>query len=134
MRKMVNNYVRGFLGALALVLSATFTQLSYADTIAMIGTGDVGSALGKNWSTRGHTIVYGSRNPTSKSTQALVAATTGNASATTPAEAVVGADVVVVAVPWAVGEEVVAGLGDLSGKIVIDPIKRTMIMDVYVLS
>ncbi|MDG2087915.1 MAG: NAD(P)-binding domain-containing protein [Arenicellaceae bacterium] len=121
MRKMVTYYARGFLGTLALILSATFTQISYADTIAMIGTGAVGSALGKNWSNRGHTIVYGSRDPARESTQALVAATGGNASAKTPAEAVVGADVVVIAVPWAVGEEVVAGLGDLSGKIVIDP-------------
>ena len=121
MSKMVTNYARGFLGTLALVLSATFTQVGYADPIAMIGTGDVGSAVGKNWSTRGHPIIYGSRNPASESTQALVAATSGNASAKTPAEAAVGADVVVVAVPWAVGEEVVAGLGDLSGKIIVDP-------------
>lgn len=121
MRNMVIFYARSILGTLALVLSATFTQLSYADTIAIIGTGDVGSALGKNWSKRGHTIVYGSRNPASESTQALVEATGENASAKSPAEAVVGADVVVVAVPWEVGEEVVASLGDLSGKIVIDP-------------
>ena len=121
MHIMVTNYARGFIKTLTLILSIVFTPASFADTIAMIGTGDVGSALGKNWSQRGHTIVYGSRDPSRESVQALVEATDGNASAKTPAEAVVGADVVVVAVPWAVGEEVVAGLGDLSGKIVIDP-------------
>ncbi len=119
--KAIGAHAKYVLGILVLVSSTAFSQVSFADTIAMIGTGNVGSALGKNWSQRGHTIVYGSRNPTSESVQALVAATGNNASATNQAEAVIGADVVVIAVPWEVGEQVVAALGDLSGKIVIDP-------------
>ncbi|MBT5030876.1 MAG: NAD(P)-binding domain-containing protein [Proteobacteria bacterium] len=115
------NSINRVFSVLAMISMTAFAQASFADTIAMIGTGSVGSALGKDWSQRGHTIVYGSRNPGSESVQALVAATSGDASATTQAEAVIGADVVVVAVPWEVGEQVVAGLGDLSGKIVIDP-------------
>ena len=35
-----------------------------ADTIAVIGTGKVGSALGTELAAEGHTIVYGSRDPT----------------------------------------------------------------------
>ena len=119
--KAISEHAKQILAILVIVSSTAFAQVSLADTIAMIGTGNVGSALGKNWSQRGHTIVYGSRNPASESVQALVAETGNNASATTQAEAVEGADVVVVAVPWEVGEEVVAALGDLSGKIVIDP-------------
>ena len=53
--------------------------------------------------------------------QALVEATGGGATAVTPAEAVIGADVVVLAIPWDAVESVVTSLGDLSGKIVIDP-------------
>jgi len=94
---------------------------AYAETFAMIGTGDVGSALGKRFTQLGHTVVYGSRDPSRASVRALVAETGGGAAAATPAEAVVGADVVVLAVPWNAVESIVAGLGDLSGKIVIDP-------------
>ncbi len=43
------------------------------------------------------------------------------ASATTQAEAVVGADIVVLAVPGLLVEEITLSLGDLSGKIIIDP-------------
>ena len=34
-----------------------------AETVAMIGTGNVGAALGQRFAEHGHTIVYGSRNP-----------------------------------------------------------------------
>ena len=55
---------------------------------------------------------------------ALVERTGGNASATTQTEAVAGADIVVLAVPGGIVEEVVQGLGDLSGKIILDPTNR----------
>lgn len=94
-----------------------------AETIAVIGTGNVGSALGPEFAALGHTIVYGSRNPDRPEVAALVARTAG-ASATTQVRAVVGADVVVLAVPGNVAEEVTLGLGDLSGKIILDPTNR----------
>ena len=34
-----------------------------AETIAIIGTGNVGGALGKRWAAVGHTIVYGALDP-----------------------------------------------------------------------
>jgi len=106
----------------ALLLAAMGTSFNaLADTFAIIGTGNVGSALGKRFTQLGHTVVYGSRDPSRDSVQALVAETSGGATATTPAAAVVGADFVVLAVPWNTVESVVDGLGDLSGKIVIDP-------------
>jgi predicted dinucleotide-binding enzyme len=92
-----------------------------ADTIAVIGTGDVAGALGPEFAAQGHTIVYGSRNPARDEVRALVERTGGEASATTPAESVVGADIVVMAVPGAVVEAVTGNLGDLAGKIIIDP-------------
>lgn len=95
-----------------------------AATIAVIGTGNVGGALGPEFAQQGHTIVYGSRDPGRTEVQELVARTGGNASATSQSEAVVGADIVVVAVPGDVAEEVVRGLGNLSGKIILDPTNR----------
>ena len=93
----------------------------YADTIAVIGTGDVAGALGPEFAAQGHTIVYGSRNPSRDYVRALVARTGSAASATTPAESVAGADIVVMAVPGTAVEAVTRSLGDLSGKIIIDP-------------
>jgi len=95
-----------------------------AATIAVIGTGNVGGALGPEFAQQGHTIVYGSRDPGRTEVQELVARTGGNASATSQSEAAVDADIVVLAVPGDVAEEVIRGLGNLSGKIVLDPTNR----------
>jgi len=95
--------------------------VSSADTIAVIGTGNVGAALGPEFGALGHTIVYGHREPGREDVQALVARTPGNASVKLPADAVVGADMVVLAVPGTSAVEITRGLGDLSGKIIIDP-------------
>ena len=92
-----------------------------ADTIAIIGTGNVGAALGPEFSAQGHTIVYGSRDPSSDDVKALVARTGDGTTATTPANAVRDAGIVVLAVPGMLVAEITQGLGDLSGKIIIDP-------------
>ena len=94
---------------------------AFGDTIAIIGTGDVGAALGPEFAAQGNTVVYGSRDPSREKVVALVSRTGANASATTPAAAVVGADIVVLAVPGLLVEEITRGLGDLSGKIIIEP-------------
>ncbi len=74
-------------------------SVANADTIAVIGTGQVGSALGPEFAAQGHDIVYGSRNPDSQKVKDLVAKTPGNASAALPENAVRDADIVVLAVP-----------------------------------
>lgn len=109
------------LGFVWLIAGQFAAQGSLADTIAIIGTGDVAGALGPEFAAQGHTIVYGSRNPARDEVRALVARTGGDASATTPAQSVIGADFVVMAVPGAVVEAVTGNLGDLTGKIIIDP-------------
>ncbi len=106
---------------IATALLILFGSIAAADTIAIIGTGDVAHALGVEFAAQGHTIVYGSRKPDRGSVQDLVEATGHGASATTQAEAVVGADIVVLAVPGMLIEEITLSLGDLSGKIIIDP-------------
>ena len=96
-------------------------SFSSAETIAIVGTGNVGSALGTEFAQQGHTIIYGSRNPDRHSVQELVAATGDSASATISSDAVKNADIVVLAVPGLAVQEVLESLGDLSGKIIIDP-------------
>ena len=108
---------RVVLAALTLMLGAP----AFADTIAVIGTGDVGSALGPEFAAQGHTIVYGSREPQRGKVKELVEKTGELASATTPADAAAQADIVVLAVPGLMVEEITKSLGDLSGKIIIDP-------------
>ena len=105
------------LAALAAMLLTSIA--AHAETVAVIGTGNVGMALGTEFGGIGHTVIYGSRSPDSEKTQALVAKTE-NASAALPADAAAMADVVILAVPGMVTETVVKGLGDLSGKIIID--------------
>lgn len=95
--------------------------IAHADRIAVIGTGDVGSALGPALAALGHDVVYGSREPSRDSVAGLVARTGHGATATTPAAAARDAGIVVLAVPGRLAVEVVEGLGDLSGKIIIDP-------------
>jgi predicted dinucleotide-binding enzyme len=92
-----------------------------ADTVAVIGTGRVGGALGPQFARLGHRVIYGSRDPARDAVRELVAATGGEASATTQGEAAGAADYVVLAVPWHAARTVVHNLGDLDGKIIIDP-------------
>ena len=119
----------GFIFALVVLVGFAAPAGVSADTIAMIGTGEVGSALGPRLANLGHDIVYGSRSPERDDVQALVAATGERASATTPAEAARQADIVLIGLPWDVAEEVVIGLGDLSGKIIIDPINPRIVSE-----
>lgn len=92
-----------------------------AETVAVIGTGNVGSALGQRFAELGHEIVYGSRDPGRASVERLVSETGPTASAATQRAAAQAADIVVFAVPWDVVEDLTRTLGDLSGRIIIDP-------------
>jgi hypothetical protein len=88
--------------------------------IAIIGTGNVGQALAYGWTNKGHDVTFGSRAPAGEKAQAAVAATGSKATVKREQEAVQAANVVVLAVPWDATENVVKGLGDLAGKILID--------------
>jgi 8-hydroxy-5-deazaflavin:NADPH oxidoreductase len=86
--------------------------------IAIIGTGNVGSALGTRWTQRGHEVVFGSRDPSNPKVQKLLAAT--GAGAASIRDAVADASVVVLATPWDATQSSIAAAGDLSGKILLD--------------
>ena len=125
----MNNSIRRFDNrrvAMCLVAMLWSAAIS-AETVAIIGTGEVAAALGPEFAAQGHEIVYGSRNPDRGSVRELMARTGGDASAAAQPVAAAGADIVVLAVPWSAVEEVVGNLGDLAGKIIIDPTNPRMV-------
>lgn len=109
------------------VITLVYSSASMSETIAMIGTGNLGRALGPAFATLGHEIIYGSRNPDRAEIRDLVVRTGNGASATGQPEAAARADIVVLAVPWNAIEGLMSNLGDLSGKIIIDPTNPRMI-------
>lgn len=90
------------------------------DTVAVLGTGDMGDSFGPRLAALGYRVIYGSRNPASDKVMALVALTGHDSSATTQMEAAQQADIVLLALPWPAMETVTQNLGDLSGKVLID--------------
>jgi 8-hydroxy-5-deazaflavin:NADPH oxidoreductase len=108
-----------FLFTLTMLVSAICIA-AQTETVAVIGTGDMGDSLGPRFARLGYRVVYGSRSPESDSVRALVERTGGVASATTPKEAAQQANIVLMLVPWPAMEAVAQSLGDLSGKIVVD--------------
>lgn len=92
-----------------------------AETVAMIGTGNVGAALGRRFAENGHKVIYGSRDPSAADVRELESITGHGAVAVSQADAAAQADIVVLAVPWTAVEGIVRSLPDLSGKIVVDP-------------
>ena len=86
--------------------------------IAIIGSGNVGKALAGSFVRAGHGVTLSAAHPDHAR---AAAEATGAQAAATDREAVTGADVVVLAVPYGVLLAVVDGLGDaLTGKVVID--------------
>ena len=90
------------------------------ETVAVIGTGDMGDSLGPRLAALGYRVVYGTRDPASDRVAALVARTGHGATATTQKGAAQAGDVVFTLVPWPAMEEVAQSLGSLSGKIIVD--------------
>lgn len=88
--------------------------------IAVIGTGSVGAALGAKWGAAGHTVIYGSRDPSSERIQALLARTGPSAKAENAVAAVQEAHAIILALPWGVTQAALASLGSLRGRIVVD--------------
>jgi len=114
---------------IVLLLASALPLASRAETIALIGTGEVSQAFGPRLAKLGHRVIYGSRAPERPEIRDLLRATGDTASAELPNVAAALADIVMIAVPWNVAEEVVVGLGDLSGKIIIDPVNPRIIAD-----
>ncbi len=86
--------------------------------IAIIGTGRLGSTLGKMWAEKDHTIMFGSRDPqkAKKLANSIGSGTSGG----TYEEAAKFADIIVLAVPWSGAKESIKTAGVLDGKILVD--------------
>jgi predicted dinucleotide-binding enzyme len=88
-------------------------------TIAIIGTGNVGSAIGSSAAKAGYEVVFAGQDAAKAQ---AVAAAAGATAAATSREAVAGADIVVLAVPYGALAAVAAEIAPVAaGKIVIDP-------------
>ena len=87
--------------------------------VGIIGSGNVGGALGGVWVKAGHEVMFSSRNL--EHDKALAAQLGANARAGTPREAAAFGEVLMVSVPYRALPEVGKELGDLlKGKVVID--------------
>ncbi len=86
--------------------------------IGIIGSGNMGSALGKIWAKQGHQVVFSySRDPAKLETIAAIAG--ANARVGTPQQAVESSDVIMMTLQPFVLEEVLSAISSLENKIVI---------------
>jgi predicted dinucleotide-binding enzyme len=105
--------------------------------IAILGAGNVGGTLGRRWAELGHDVVFGIRNPERGASAVKGGANLPpKASVASPAAAVRGAEVVVLATPWgAVAdalEEAGVKSGALDGLPLLDttnPLRKDMSLD-----
>jgi predicted dinucleotide-binding enzyme len=87
--------------------------------IGVIGSGNVGSALGRVWARAGHPVMFSSRHV--EDDERLAADIGANARAGTPAEAAAFGEVLLFAVPYGALPELGQALKDaIEGKVVID--------------
>ena len=88
--------------------------------IAVIGTGFIAEILGTSLAGAGHKVTFGSRHPDDDDVAAASSATVSSV-----ADALAGADVVIVAIPGPAVPDLVASHEDgLAGKLVIDATNR----------
>ena len=85
--------------------------------VTVIGAGNMGAAFAKQLSRVGHQVSVASRDP--RKAQILAAGIAG-VGALAPADVAANADVIVLATGYADAVAALQGLGDLSGKVVID--------------
>jgi predicted dinucleotide-binding enzyme len=95
--------------------------------IAIIGTGNVGSAIARGLKGRSHVVTLGVREASRPDIVAL--AKEVGARLTDPQEAAQSAEVVILALPWDKAESAVRALGDLTGRIVIDCMNPLAMID-----
>jgi 8-hydroxy-5-deazaflavin:NADPH oxidoreductase len=78
--------------------------------ITVVGVGNVGRALGPRWASLGHAVTYGVRDPDADRHAPLLASTIGGRVASVES-AIIGADGVLLGVPWSAAESVARSLG-----------------------
>ena len=96
--------------------------------IAMIGAGNVGGTLGRRFAELGHDVTFGLREGSD-----VKGGTPPRARTATVADAVKGAEVVVLATPWGAVADAIDEMGPLGGKVLIDatnPLTAGLTLDV----
>ena len=89
--------------------------------LGVLGAGNIGGTLGKKWAACGHQVCFGVRSPDKPSLVEQVKAMDGDVRIGTSSEAIAGADIIVLALPGAAVEQVVAdNVSVLEGKTIID--------------
>ena len=116
------DFIKATAGA-AVALSPILARIAAAADagikIGVIGSGHVGSAIGKVWATAGHPVMFASRNLDHD--KQLAAGIGANASAGTPAEAAAFGEVLLLAVPYGALPELGKALAPaIKGKVIID--------------
>lgn len=92
---------------------------STSTRIGIIGSGKVGSAIGRTWVNHGHEVMFSSRNLAND--KALATQLGAKARAGTPKEAASFGDVILIAVPYGALPDLGKSLkNELNGKVVID--------------
>ena len=119
----MNQYRRRFLVVAGVAIAAVVLALPARSAemmkIGIIGSGNVGSALGAVWVKAGHEVMFSSRHI--EHDRALAAELGAGARAGTPREAAAFGEVVMVSVPYGALPDVGKDLADLiKGKVVID--------------
>jgi 8-hydroxy-5-deazaflavin:NADPH oxidoreductase len=88
--------------------------------IAIIGSGNVGSVLGRRLAAAGHHICFASRTPDSERMAAIIADCPPRCEASYLQPAVTGADVVIYAAPYQEAELIFSAVDDFHGAVLID--------------
>ena len=88
--------------------------------IAVIGTGNVGQALGVTWAQKGHEVIFATRDPESEKVREVLARAGEKTVAMSTGVAVAAATVIILATPWNAVESVLNTIPDWSGKILVD--------------
>ena len=102
------------------------------EAIAILGTGNLGAAMGKLWATHGHPIIYGSRTPRDARVVEIVKDTGSQASAVNYGEVAASpANTVLFALPPEAVPALVPTLGGLDGKVIMDPMNAFQMVDGY---
>jgi len=87
--------------------------------IGIIGSGNIGQALGRRWAASGHQLYY-SFSHDSEKLEALARESGNDSKAVTPYDAVRCSDIVLFAPPWTQIDEAIKQVGRFEGQIVID--------------
>jgi predicted dinucleotide-binding enzyme len=86
--------------------------------IGILGTGRMGSTLGKLWASKGHEVFFGSRDP--EKAQAFVSSIGGKFKSGSLAESTGFGDAILLASIWIGVEDVINACGSFENKVLID--------------